>query len=160
MHLAGRERRVLDDHAAEALLAQADRRLRDAHVGLAADDDGGVCVRWSRTAARISGVPARPNVGLSSTGVPAGSRSARRGSVEPFRSGSSSVTTIGIPSAAASATSHTARSSAEPAAAVVVGREPVAREEARLCIDDDEHGVVTLEQSHAPMMAQDSRCRS
>jgi len=60
-------------------------------------------------------VPASPNVGFVKTGVSAGSRSATRGSVAPFRSGSSSVTTTGIPSRAASATSHAIRSTAGPA---------------------------------------------
>ena len=49
---------------------------------------------------------------MRSTSASAGRRSARRGSVEPCRSGSSSVTMIGIPSRAARATSQTIRSSA------------------------------------------------
>jgi hypothetical protein len=41
VQLARREGRILDDDAGEALLAQADCRLRDAHVRLAADEDDG-----------------------------------------------------------------------------------------------------------------------
>ena len=109
MHLAGGEGRVLDDDDLLAALEQSDRGLVDADVGLEADEDGG---RPGDGRVRIAGVPARPNVGLISAGA-----TARRGSVGPLSSGSSSVTTTGTSRRAASATSQAARSSACAAAA-------------------------------------------
>jgi hypothetical protein len=60
----------------------------------------------ARIAATISGAPPRPNASFSSTGVPAGTRCAIRGSVGPSRSGPSSVTTTGMSSREASPASH------------------------------------------------------
>ena len=131
VHLAGRERGVLGGHHAQAGVEEPDRRLVDADVGLEADEHGRAPARAAHRV-RISGVPASPNVGLMSTGVPGASSIA----VLPLRSGSSSVATTGTSSSCASLASQAARASASSAAARSASS---CRIEARLRVDDDKH---------------------
>ena len=79
-------------------------------------------------------------------------RSRRQGlpttpSVGPFRSGCSSVTTMGTSSAAATRTSHAIRATTSAAFAAACSRR---REEAWLDVDDDEDAVLALEQPRNP----------
>ena len=128
---------------------EPDRGLRDADVGLAADDNRRPAP-VSRTAVRISGVPASPKVGFRKTGVPAG-RSLDEsgvGRAVPLRLLLRHDDRDREPRCERDEPRHARERRARRGDVVL--REPRPREETRLRVDDDEDGVVPVEQAHVP----------
>ena len=145
VHLAGRERRVLDHRAVEALVREPDRRLRNAHVRLAADEHGAPPTRRAHRLEDLRS-PRQPERRLPQHRRPVGELHCRRAvsfrlllrrddrDPEPGRQ-------PGEPSRP-----RAGRVGSRPVELV----EPVADEEAGLQVDDDEHRAVAIEQSHGP----------
>jgi hypothetical protein len=148
VHLSGRKRRIDDDDAVEALHAQADRRLGDAHVGLTPDDD-----RCPPPGLLHSGEdlrrPREPERRLAQHRRPGGEAlgEARVGRPVP----------LGLLLGHDDRDLEPGRQRDKPDRAIqrrtrgdgVLVREPFLREESGLHVHDHEDGVVSLEQAHA-----------
>jgi EAL domain-containing protein (putative c-di-GMP-specific phosphodiesterase class I)/CheY-like chemotaxis protein len=152
VHFSGRERRIGDDDADEALLAQADRRLSDADVGLTPDDD--------RCPSRSL---ANGGKDLGRSGEPEGRFAqhgrARREMLDHARIGR--AVQLGLLLGHDDRDSEPSRERDEPDHAIqrrvrsdsVLLRKPLSRKETTLDVHHDEYRVTPLEQAHAPIIA-------
>ena len=107
-------------------------------------------------AAAIGGLSPAAKTGFTSTGVPAARCASTDGHVWPFASGSSSVTTVGTPSARASSATQATRVAQRLERRAIDVRALVAVE-ALLGVDHEQGGFVAAEQAHARTLSEPRR---